>query len=374
MIKRIISLVLSSILLLSLFSCGNEVVEEETPSEYYTADFFAMDTDVTVKLARDTGNTEEGKTLYHDDAHLSQIAKECADIAANIEAKISRTKEDSVIAELNAEGDYFLDIDPEVQEIIYKSLGISDLTDGAYDITIGTLTELWNITGVGPIVPSDEKIDEAKSHVGYKKIKMDDANFRKEDRKTKLDLGAIGKGYALGKIIEYLKTTDITYGLVSFGGNVGVFGDKPETGTFKVGITDAKETSKVSSYVFIDHEYVSVSGDYERFFITNGVKYSHIFDPATGRPADTDITSVAVICEDPDIGDALSTALFVKGSAGTLEFYEKLKSLDTTIWNFEAVIQTKDGDLIITDGLKNSSRFEKYVEPVTTETGENAGK
>ena len=176
--------------------------------------------------------------------------------------------------------------------------------------------------------------------------------MKKTDKKTKIDMGAIAKGYTLGKIVEYLKTTDVKYGIISFGGNVGVFGKKTDGSKFKVGITDAADTAKLSGYVFTDSEYISVSGDYERYFIADGVKYSHIFDPATGRPAAADISGVAVICDDAALADALSTALFVKGSEGALKFY------DAKIYDFEAVIQLTDGSVILTDGLKTSGAFE----------------
>lgn len=359
--KKVISLLLTVFALFTFASCEEEI-EIEIP-EYYSATFFAMDTEITVKLATDTGKlNEENKKIYHDNAHLSEIISECANICSETEALISRTKAESVISDLNTTADYFIDVNDEALSLIKRSFEISDMTGGAFDVTLGTVSELWNVTGDSAAVPSDEALSEALSHVGYKKVAIDNRNLKKEDRQTKFDLGAIGKGYALGKVIDYLKTTDVVYGLVSFGGNVGVFGEKPETVTFKVGITNALETDKVVGYVFIVDEFVSVSGDYERFFVADGVKYSHIFDPATGRPADTDITSVAVICDDPSLCDALSTALFVKGSEGAIEFYNSGAA------DFEALIQTKDGQIILTDGLKKDGAFEEYVEPVESET------
>ncbi len=357
--KKIISSILLTVsFLLSFASCGKAPVEEE-PSEYYTATFFAMDTEVTVRLARE--KYEEGE--YFKDNELSDIVKKCADIAKEKEALLSAADETSVLSELNTETDYFLSVDPELMAVIERSSELSEGTDGAFDITIGSVTKLWNITGESPAVPSDEEISEALSHVGSDKIVTDGSSLRKTDRLTRLDLGAIGKGYTLGKTIEYLNSTDVKYGIVSFGGNVGVFGMKNDGAKFKVAIKDAIDTGSYAGYVFINNQYVSVSGDYERYFTADGKKYSHIFDPSTGRPAETDITGVAVICKDPSLADALSTAVYVKGTDAALEFYKSGK------YDFEALIQKKDGSVVLTDDLAEKYGYEEYVEP-ETETAE----
>ncbi len=352
MLKKILSIMLLFSSLALFVSCKDEVTEPE----YYSASFFAMDTEVTVRLARNSGNLDDDENpVYFEDSVLSDIVKKCSNIAEEKEALLSRTDAKSALSELNKEADFFLKVDPELLGLIETAREISDKTDGAFDVTVGNITELWNVTGDAPSVPSDEDVAEALSHTGNDKIVTDGVSIRKTDRKTKFDLGAIGKGYALGKIIEYLNTTDVKYGVVSFGGNVGVFGKKAEGASFKVGITDAANTDAVSGYVYVDSGYVSVSGDYERYFEADGKKYAHIFDPSTGRPAESDISGVALICEDPSLADALSTAMYVKGSEKTLEFYS------SGTYKFEAVIQKKDGTLVLTDGLKNGV-FEKYVE------------
>ena len=359
MLKKLLSILAAILMILLLPSCGSDSADETEP-EYYSATFFAMDTEVTVRLARNTGRTdEEENAVYFDDEHLSEIVKNCADIASEKELILSRTDEKSSLYELNGEADFYLNIDPEISQLISYSKEISEKTGGAFDITVGTVTELWNVTGESPKVPSEEEVAEALSHVGNDKIALNETNLTKNDRNTKLDLGAIGKGYTLGKIIDYLKTTDVLYGVVSFGGNVGVFGNKETGNGFKVGITDALNKDKVCGYVYTESDFVSVSGDYERFFTSDGKKYSHIFDPLTGKPAESDITGVAVICSDSSLADALSTALFVKGSEKALEFYK------SEVYTFEAVIQKKDGEIVLTDGLKGG-KFEKYTEPETS--------
>ncbi len=360
-ILRTLSLSLCLILLTTtLLSCTNNVEKE-----YYDAYFTAMDTQITVRLARDSGQKDGRKNIYHEDSFLESIITECANIATQTEGVFSRTDENSLTYEINSQADSFFEVDSEFCELLNRSYDISAKTNGAFDITIGAVTELWNVTGDEPSVPSEESISEALLHTGKDKILLDGNSITKTDREAKLDFGAIAKGYALSKIIDYLKDTDVLYGLVSFGGNVAVFGTKYDSKDqiikYKVGITDPTDTTKVVGYVYIENGYVSVSGDYERYFEADSVRYHHIMDPATARPAESDISSVSVICNNGSLADALSTALFVMGSEKALEYYE------SGIYDFEAVITLHDGTTIVTDGLNENGAFEKYIEPTEEE-------
>lgn len=350
-LKAISLLLVSLIFLTTAVSCNKEVEKE-----YYDSYFIAMDTQVTLRLARDSGQRDGKKVIYFEDSYLESVAKECADIAANVEGIFSRTDENSVTYEVNGSADSYFELNSEFCSLLNRSFEISDKTNGAFDVTLGTVTELWNVTAEDPVVPSEEAISEALSHCGRDKITLEESNIIKTDRLTKLDFGAIAKGYALSLISEHLKDTDILYGLVSFGGNVSVFGTKGEDTSFKVGITDPSDTSKVVGYVYVNSGYVSVSGDYERFFESDSVKYHHIMDGTTGRPAETDISSVSVICSDGTLADALSTALFVMGHEGALDFY------NSNIYDFEAVITLKDGTTVTTNGLNAEGLFEEYAE------------
>ncbi len=355
-LNRVVALLLIFVFTLSAVSCGKE--EEK---EYYDAYFTAMDTQITVRLARDSGTKDGKKPIYFEDSYLQGIVTECAEIATHVESVFSRTDENSLTYEVNGETDSLFDLDEEFCSLLSRSFEISEKTGGAFDVTLGVITELWNVTAESPEVPSVEAINEALTHVGRDKFVLEENTIKKNDRYAKLDFGAIAKGYALSLIIEHLKESDVVYGLVSFGGNVSVFGSKGEDTKFKVGITDPADTSKVVGYVYIDGGYVSVSGDYERFFEKDSVKYHHIMDSATGRPANSDISSVSVICDDGTLADALSTALYVMGSQKAVEFY------NGGIYEFEAVITLDDGTTLVTDGLSANALFEEYVEPEVTE-------
>ena len=129
------------------------------------------------------------------------------------------------------------------------------------------------------------------------------------------------------------------------GGNIGVFGTKPNSEKFKIGICDPDDASGVVGYLSISSGFISVSGDYERYFEENGERYHHIIDPATGYPAKSDVRSVAVYANNGAAADALSTALFVMGEEKALEFYGENKIA------FEAIIINKNHEIILTDGV-----------------------
>ena len=341
--RRVLSFFLAAICLALCVSCAQDIPEE--PAEYCEKTFFSMDTFVTVRLSRKTDAEPSDENEYLTDEYLESLINGCEKICADIESTFSRTLENSTTVKLNGNIDIMLDASEEFTSLLTFSKRLAEITDGAFDPTIGTLSVLWNVTGGGP-VPDDDKITEALSHVGYDKITVSDGVIRKSDSGTMVDFGGVAKGYAAQKMLEYLSESKAEYGLVSVGGNVGVFGQKPgEDGKFKVGICSPDNTSEVVGYVFIGGGFVSVSGDYERYFIEDGVRYHHIFDSKTGAPAKTDIRSVAVISSNGASADALSTALFVMGYEKAIDFYT-LGKID-----FEAVFVLSDGRVLTTAGL-----------------------
>ena len=324
--------------LLILFTIGSATCgcSSKEKSEYIDEVIFGMDTYTTLRLASD-------EDISHE--YTDKIKSDCAYIIAKNEKILSSRNEDALVYEFNHNADTITNADKTLTDVLNSAMQISYLTDGAYDPTIGALSELWNVNGGGP-VPSDENIKECLSHIGCDKIKTDTDNISKSDSKCYIDLGGIGKGYTVQEMLEYLSGTEIPYGLVSMGGNIGVFGSKGDSEKFKVGICDPDDTANVVGYLNISSGFISVSGDYERYFEENGKKYHHIIDPATGYPAESGIRSVAVYANNGAAADALSTALFVMGKDKALEFYDSGKMA------FEAVIITENHEIILTKGLQ----------------------
>lgn len=325
---RIRIFVLFSVIFLLFCGCSE-------PEEYHDTVFFAMDTYITVRLARD-GVTEEV---------LTEVSDECERIVTELESVLSAHDPDSELYRLNASDEGSVEISDPLEAVLVSAYDIAEQTNGAYDFTLGGLAELWNVTGGGPI-PAQSDIDEALAHTGYDGITIDGTRntVMRSDTDVQIDLGGIGKGAAADVLVRYLETTDIPYGLVSVGGTIGVFGEKPDGTPYKIGIRDPDDANGVIGYLLIDEGFVAVSGDYERYFEENGVRYHHIFDPADGYPADKGLRETAVYCTSGAAADALSTALFVMGTDAAMELYG-------TVGGFEAVLVSDDG-IVQTEGAR----------------------
>lgn len=332
MIRKILCAVLSVLMLCTCtVSCGKK-------SNYAEHVTYAMDTYVTFRLPNDA------------DLDLDALYEECETELARLESLMSAHDEDSRLCDFNGGGEDILRSEDELYSVIAAACDIALATDGAYRPTIGALSLLWNVTGGGP-VPSADDIKKALENIGTDGISLTESAVHKENADCLIDLGGIAKGYAAQCLTEYLSASGVPYGLVSMGGNIGVFGEKPDGKLFRVGICNPLDTSGVACYLEIESGFVSVSGSYERFFEQDGVIYHHILDPQTGYPSDSELLSVAVWSKDGAAADALSTALFVMGEEKTRELYDSGK-LD-----FEAVLVSSDGELILTDGIAEE-RFE----------------
>lgn len=328
-------LLFSSVIMLG--GCGKK-------DEYKDFDYFVMDTYVTIRLAKDG---DDGKL---SDEYLAEVADKCAAILAEVDGVISSYNEASDISALNSDINIMVGADMSLMPLLQIADKITRLTDRAFDYTLGTLTNLWNVNGGGP-VPSESDISYALAHTGADKFKFKGNSIEKIDKNAKIDLGGIGKGHATQLILEYLATTDVKYGIVSLGGNIGVYGAKPGNNTYKIGIRDPESDSGVIGHLYLTSGFVSVSGDYERFFEIDGVRYHHILDAATGYPANSGVKSVAVYSTNGATADALSTALFVMGVDEAMNLYE---SGELT---FEAVFVTDDGRVITTPGLDGTFKM-----------------
>lgn len=307
---------------------------KQSITPYTDAVFTGMDTVITLRLAADT-----------DEATYQVAVQTAEDTVQALEKSLSCHDETSELSALNGSVQHFLTEDEVLRSVLDTALHICDLTGGAYDPTLGTLTDLWNVANGGP-VPKETSIETARSHIGTDKLQWnDDGTITKTDPELRLDLGGIGKGYGLQMVLSQLQESGIAYGLVSFGGNIGVFGEKPDGTPFQIGVKDPHDTSSVVGYLYIPNGFVSVSGDYERYFRQDGVIYHHILDSETGYPADTGLSSVAVYANNGAAADALSTALFVMGVEDAMDFYAS-----GTI-SFEAMFITADNRILLTPGL-----------------------
>lgn len=327
-------ILLSVLLTLTMVSCS-----ANTGTSQKTREYIAMDTLFTVH----TGDLSPDGTA--DSArNIDDIFDECEDLTKDIENVLSATLNGAEVNSFNGEIDVMFDADPMLCDVLSTALNISSLTGGAYDPALGALTTLWNVKGGGP-VPTAESITSALAVSGSGRITLEDDIIKKSDSRVKLDLGGIGKGFAAQKLAEMLYESGVSYGIVSAGRTVGVFGDKPDGTPFKIGIADPFNSDGVVGYIYTESGFVSVAGDYEQYFVENGVKYHHIIDPKTGYPANSGLSSVAVLAQNGAAADALSTALLVMGYDGGIELYRSGEI------PFEAVFIFSDGSVKLTEGL-----------------------
>ena len=212
-------------------------------------------------------------------------------------------------------GKNFVKISPEVFEVLKISQKYSELTSGAFDVTIGAAVDLWKVARKNKNLPSDEEILTAKNLVGYKNLILDEKNCsaKLEKNGMKINLGGIGKGYGTDiarKIFEKYKITD---GIINFGtSSIFAFGEK------RIGIKNPRAENEISQVILLKNSALSTSGDYENFFIFEGKKYHHIINPQTCKPTESGIISVSVevggeVENCGAVADILSTTIFIFG-------------------------------------------------------------
>ncbi|MBQ8784147.1 MAG: FAD:protein FMN transferase [Clostridia bacterium] len=258
-------------------------------------------------------------------------------------ACLSWRAEESDVWRINLNAGKDVSVSRETAAWIGRALDISADSDGAFDITVGKLTQLWNIGSGKEKLPDKETIKVLLEDVGYKKVMVSNTSV-KIDSFQAIDLGAIGKGIACDVIRDILKEYDVKDAVISVGGSVLIFGNKAS-----VGIANPDNSSQYMATVEVDNQSISTSGDYERFFEAEGKKYHHILDPESGYPAVTDLRSVTVICDSGLDCDALSTACFILGYRESLELLEKYEA--------QAVFVFDNHTVSVTDGLKNDFKL-----------------
>ena len=192
-------------------------------------------------------------------------------------------------------------------------------------------------------VPEAGELAALLEHTGWAKVAVDGTSVTLPEGFA-LDLGGIGKGYAAGRCKEILKERGVTSALLSLGGNVSALGSKPDGSAWTVAIEDPDGGGYLGTVQIVDRCVVT-SGGYQRYFEQDGVRYWHILDPQTGKPARSGMQSVTVVSEDDTLADALSTALFVMGPERAADFWRGHRA------EFDAVWLTDDGGLFVTEGL-----------------------
>jgi thiamine biosynthesis lipoprotein len=232
--------------------------------------------------------------------------------------------------------------DRDIVDLVRTALDVAERTDGAFDITVYPLVELWGFYAKAPAVPEAAQIAECLKRVGWRNLAIEDGKLVKRQNGTEIDLGGIAEGYAVTEAVRVLKEAGIRSALVDAGGDIYAFGHvrgRP----WRVGVRNPRGDGIIGA-VDISDGSVSTSGDYERFFEKDGIRYPHIFDPKTGYPP-RGVISATVVSSNAALADAWALAVFVMGAQKGLERIRELPGA-------EALVVTADGTTHVTPGLK----------------------
>jgi FAD:protein FMN transferase len=291
-------------------------------------------------------------TIVSSEIHVKsrQQGEEALDLAfsemARLENILDRFIATSEVAAINrAAGTSPVTVSAETFDVIRKSLQVGEQTAGAFDITIAPLMRLWNFGGENVSIPGEEELAEARKLVNYQKVQLNaaDSSVFLTDTGAQLDLGGIAKGYIVDRAADILIAHGITSASIDGGGDIRVIGSKPGGNPWRIGVRHPRDRRDIIAIVNLHNQAIVTSGDYERFFMVNDVRYHHILDPATGMPA-RGVISVTVIAPDAFTADAWSTALFVLGLEAGMKIIEELPEID-------AILITDDEEVHISSGL-----------------------
>lgn len=315
--KRILPLIC---LLLLLTGCGKQ--------EPVTVQGFLLNTTVSLTL---NDGTEE-------------IANAAMERCAAYEKIFSRTDPESELYRLNHR--QISQVSDELAEIIAIGLAYAEHSDGAFDITMGSVTSLWNFTNDKCVVPQAEIISCELTHTGWETVTLEGNTVIFSDSETVLDLGGIAKGYIADRLAEFLEGEGVTSAILDLGGNLYCLGSRTDGTDFQIGIQfPFEERNQVIGGVPVSNRSVVTSGVYERYFQVNDTLYHHILNPETGYPARSGLLAVSILSRHSVDGDALSTACFVLGVEKGLALIEQTQEA-------EAIFITEDFQIHLSSGLE----------------------
>jgi thiamine biosynthesis lipoprotein len=291
------------------------------------------------------GNRFEISVVHEDE----QWAEACIDAAAaeisRIEQLFTTFKDNSQTNLINTQaGIKPVAVDKEVFDLIRRSLKISQLTQGAFDITYGSIDKkLWNFDTAMTSLPSKETARRSVRLINYRNVLLDEAKgtvFLKE-KGMRIGFGGIGKGYAADCAKAVLQKKGVGSGVVNAAGDLITWGVQPNGNPWTVGIADPNAKQQPFSHLSISNMAVATSGNYEKYAVVNGKKYGHTIDPKTGFPV-SGIKSVTIICSSAELADALATPVMVMGCRVGLDMINQMKGIACVIIDDQNRLYTSD--------------------------------
>lgn len=270
---------------------------------------------------------------------------------ARLESVLSAHLPGSDVYRLNTADGAPVEVSRETIEVLERAALVYERTNGAFDVTVGAVLRAWGFGSANLSVPTAEALARAMSGVGFTNVEIDQGSrtVRLKHPETRLDLGGVAKGYIVDKAMEYIKARKVKHAIVDAGGDVRVTGGRPgqyiweKPRAVRVGVQDPFSPEGLFAVVETFEASVLTSGDYERFFEQNGIRYTHIIDPRTGYPV-RGLTSVTIVTEEAALADGIATAVMVMGKE------EGLKLINS--WDgVEGMLITEDEEVIMSTGM-----------------------
>lgn len=333
--RHLIYIFIFSLLTIQLTGCGAD--SKDTEPRTYT--HFCFDTVCQITIYSSYSKNE------------SDIVNTCFEMCDKYDNLFNKHNKKSELYKINSHKSEYIEVSSDTMEIIHDSIYYSDLSGGAFDITISPLTDLWDINN-NPHIPNEKEINNDLKYVNYKDILIKDNAVGLSRKQQSMDLGGIAKGYVADRLKTYLKEKKISSAIINLGGNILTIGDNNNQ-DFVIGIKKpfGERDTDYSAKIKIKDKSVVTSGVYERYFKENNKLYHHILNPETGYPVDNNLYSVTIISKKSEEGDALSTAVFVMGLEKGLSL---INSMDDTY----AVFITDDYKIHLSDGLRMNENNE----------------
>ena len=321
--------------------------------------FYRMDTVVEITIVK--GNSGSSGVIDYlksiknfiksffaknDSKNIEYAWKKIDSLLADFEVRFSQTNPQSEILRINNSTGDFRKISSILKEMIYTGLRYGDTLDGMFDLTVLPIKELW---GFGEqdtmhVIPTSDTIKSVLKKVNYKKVHVEGGvkSIYFEDKSVRIDVGGIAKGFALREINSLLERLGYTDYLIVAGGDILAKGKRPDREAWRIGIKHPRIPEGMLGVFQLESGSVVTSGDYERYWVKDGKRYHHIFNPKTGYCC-TENQSVTIWCMDPVVADVLSTGLFCSQKEAIVAFVENRPDL-------ECVVVDKDGEIAVSKG------------------------
>ena len=290
-------------------------------------------------------NTVISVSIYEKGSE--ELLDDCFALAQKYEGYFSNTIPDSDISKINDAGGAPVTVHDETIELLKTGIAYGDLSGGKFDITIGRLSDLWDISTKAlldqtdaSMIPSDADIQTALATVDYREIQIDGNTVTLQNPDARIDLGGIAKGYIADQMREYLRENGCKSAVLDLGGNIYALGRRTDGNDWTIGMRSPFDTSSQLGTLAVHDRSVVTSGPYERYFEVDGKRYHHILDPSTGYPVENGLASVTILSDDSVMGDALSTACFVLGISDGTQLIQNLDQIDALFITDEEEVVT----------------------------------